>query len=120
MRAWENITGVTELNGDTMTYTYDALYRLIGETRTGSNAYTKSYTYDLTGNVTELDGNTFATYDDANKFATIPGGSATYNSKGELLTASGTYIPNSYYEWSDVARLTYQRNNTSGTYTTHK
>jgi Rhs family protein len=34
----------------TITYTYDKLYRLIGETRTGTYPYSISYTYDNVGN----------------------------------------------------------------------
>ncbi len=37
-------------DGSRVDYGYDDLYRLTGETRTGSNAYSISYTYDNVGN----------------------------------------------------------------------
>ena len=49
-----NLTGVTEPNG-TSTYTYDALYRMTKEVRTGTGANTYTHTYDLAGNRTKLD-----------------------------------------------------------------
>jgi YD repeat-containing protein len=42
--------GVTEANGDHVTWTYDAAYQLIREQRSGDNAYDIAYTYDPVGN----------------------------------------------------------------------
>src|SRR5262249_47224842 len=50
--------------------------------------YTRSYDYDLAGNVTSLNGSTFASYDSANKFSAISGGSFSYDSDGNLKSAS--------------------------------
>jgi RHS repeat-associated protein len=43
-------TSVTEVDGSRVDYNYDDLYRLTGETRTGANAYSITYTYDNVGN----------------------------------------------------------------------
>ena len=91
-----NITKVTEVGSDQVTYQYDALYRLTQEIRSGSMSYTRNYTYDLAGNLETLGGATysitFGTYDAANKFTTVPGGYATYDGDGDLTGISGTYI----------------------------
>lgn len=112
-----NITGVTELNGDTMSYTYDALYRLTEEERTGSNSYTKTYTYDLAGNITDLNGSSFATYDSANKFSSITSGSETEDASGNLTAISGPGITTATYTWETRERLkTQQVGSTTYTY----
>ena len=100
-----NITGVTELSGDTMAYTYDALYRLTGETRTGSNAYSKTYTYDLAGNVTQVNGSSFATYDDANKFSTITSGTKAQDTSGNLTSITGPGIASQTYTWETREKM---------------
>lgn len=43
-------TAVNEYDGSRVDYGYDDLYRLTSETRTGTNAYSISYTYDQVGN----------------------------------------------------------------------
>jgi YD repeat-containing protein len=48
-----NRTAIEEAGGTSRTYTYDALYRLTGETvadTTGARVYAKSFTYDPVGN----------------------------------------------------------------------
>src|ERR1041384_363021 len=60
------LTGVSDLGGGTASYGYDGLYRLTGETRTGTGANSHSYTYDPAGNRLTYDGQVY-TYDNANK-----------------------------------------------------
>jgi YD repeat-containing protein len=61
-----NLTGVSELDGSAVTYGYDALYRLTGDARTGTDPSSHSYGMDLAGNVTSVDSTTW-TFDYANK-----------------------------------------------------
>lgn len=111
-----NLTGVTELSGDTMAYGYDALYRLTSETRTGSNSYSKTYGYDLEGNITTLNGSAFASYDSGNKISSITGGSASY-SNTDLFTISGTGIPSTgTFNFGVDGNLTQQRLNGTNSY----
>ena len=54
----------------TVTYTYDGLYRLTGEARTGDYAYNKAYAYDANGNretMVDGSGTTYYHYDYASK-----------------------------------------------------
>jgi RHS repeat-associated protein len=85
-----NLTGVTELDTSTLSYGYDALYRLTSETRAGTNSYSRTYGYDLANNLTTLNGSTFATYDSSNKFSSISGGTQSNDSKGDVAVASYT------------------------------
>ncbi len=64
---------MVERDGSIATYGYDALYRMTSEARTGTQAYSISYGYDLAGNITTKDGNVFGTYDDANRMTQIQG-----------------------------------------------
>jgi RHS repeat-associated protein len=86
-----NITGVSELTGGSVSYGYDALYRLTNENRTGATPYARTHGYDLAGNLTQVNGSAFATYDDANKIATLAGAgaSAAYDADGNLLSVQG-------------------------------
>ena len=62
-----NLTGVSENAGaSTVSYGYNSLNRLTSDTRTGTNAYSHTYNYDLAGNRNYFDGAT-QTYDAANK-----------------------------------------------------
>ena len=71
-----------------MSYGYDALYRLTSEARTGSNSYSTSYTYDLVGNLTQVNGSSFASYDNANKFSSLTGGTYSYDADGNTTAFS--------------------------------
>ncbi len=104
-----NLTGVTELDGSTMAYTYDALFRLTGETRNGTGAYTQSYTYDLAGNVTQTNGSAFASYDSANKVTSLSGGSISYDTDGNVTGVSSTNIPSTTISWDARNRLRRQQ-----------
>lgn len=108
-----NITKVTELDGSVVNYTYDALYRLTGDVRTGTNPYTHSYDYDLSGNVTHLDGATFGAYNAANEMTAIniPGGSVT-NQQGRVFQYYGSSESGGNFFYEDDYNLSAQ--NTGG------
>jgi YD repeat-containing protein len=113
-----NITKVTELSGATVQYTYDALYRLTGETRTGSGAYSKTYGYDVAGNISTVNGSTFATYDAANKISTLTGGSVTYDADGNtvIVNATSVGIPYANFSnWTPYGQLGQLRNSGGST-----
>lgn len=94
-----NLTGVTELSGDTMAYEYDDLYRLTEETRTGTNSYSKTYDYDLAGNVTDADGSAFATYDSANKLSSLAAGTIGYDTSGNVTSLSAFSLPSGTFAY---------------------
>src|SRR5204863_2652716 len=81
------------LDGTTVGFGYDALYRLTSDSRVGSNPFSHTYGYDLAGNPTTVNGSTFATFDSANKISTIAGGSAAHDGDGNLTSISGTSVP---------------------------
>lgn len=87
-----NITRITDHLGQTINYTYDALYRLTGETHSGGSAYQRTYAYDLAGNLTQVNGSSVATYDAANKIATVVGGTVAHDADGNLTAISGPGI----------------------------
>ena len=72
---------MTEAGGSAVSYSYDDIYQLTGETRTGTNAYTITYQYDDAGNRTQMVKNSVTT-------------SYTYNDDNQLLTETtgGTTI----------------------------
>ncbi|MBN9519235.1 hypothetical protein J0H58_12055 [bacterium] len=107
-----NVTKVTELDSSEVEYTYDALYRLTAEDRTGTGAYTRSYGYDLAGNMTTYGGSTFASYDDANKISSLSGGSASYDADANMIAVSGAGIPNTTLTWDVRNRLKRQQTST--------
>ena len=106
-----DITQVTELDGTTVSYGYDALYRFTSETRVGTNSFSHTYAYDLAGNVTDLDGSTFATYDAANKLATLSGGTFAYDTAGNLTAVSGAGLSSGTFTYETREKLS---NQTSG------
>jgi YD repeat-containing protein len=68
-----NRLGVSEANGDLVTWSYDETYQLTREQRTGANVYDITYTYDGVGNrLTKLAGGviTSSSYDAANQLLT--------------------------------------------------
>lgn len=107
-----NITEVTELDSSVVTYTYDALYRLTAEARTGTGSYTRSYVYDLAGNMTDYNGSTFASYDDANKISSLSGGSVSYDADGNMTAVSGGGMPSTTLTWDVRSRLKRQQTST--------
>ena len=104
-----NITKVTELDGSIVDYTYDALYRLTSESRSGTNSYpSRVYTYDLSGNITDITiggmPTAFATYTAANDVASIAGG-VVNNFQGRLHDYSGSMIPGGTFSYEDDSNL---------------
>ncbi len=68
-----NRIGVTEANGDIVTWSYDNAYQLTREQRNGANTYDITYTYDPVGNrLTKVEGGATTTYayDAANQIQT--------------------------------------------------
>jgi RHS repeat-associated protein len=117
------ITGVTESNGSTVGYNYDALYRLTSDTRTGTNPFSGSYAYNLEGYPTSYNGVSYsytggdllstAAYDgDGNPTAGTFGGHSstlTWNDSNELTaftnsiaTITNGYKANGLRGWSEV------------------
>src|SRR5262249_6304908 len=75
-----NRTRVVEVNGDRVTWSYDNVYQLKRETRSGVNAYDISYSYDLAGNrKTMLTGGvtTTSAYDNATQLLTLKDNTGT-------------------------------------------
>ena len=72
-------------------YTYDAAGQLTGDVRTGTGAYSISYTYDSAGNrATKVLGGVTEnyTYDDANKLTATTGKSYSYDDAGNCTGVS--------------------------------
>ena len=99
------LTGVAENTGAQVTYGYDALYRLTSDGRTGTNAFTHAYGYDLAGNAQTLNGQAFGTYDAANKFSALAGGSVGYDGDGDTTSATGSSVPAGTWTWDDRSLL---------------
>lgn len=77
-----NRTAVTEESGDRVTWTYDPTYQLLSESRSGTNAYRNTFTFDSRGNRTlknEGGSRTTYAYDAANQlvFSRNPAGTRT-------------------------------------------
>jgi RHS repeat-associated protein len=110
-----NLSNVVESNGSQTTYGYDALYRLMSETRSGTGAYSTTTGYDLANNVITRSGVTFAAYDAANKISGLTGGAVTYDGAGNVLTISGAGVPATTLTWDTRNKL---RSQTQGVATT--
>ncbi|MDZ7814523.1 MAG: DUF6531 domain-containing protein [Planctomycetota bacterium] len=90
-----NVTGVSSLRGWSVNYGYDSKYRLTSEIRSGSNPYTRSFTYDTTDNMTTetVNGTTTTyTYDARNSLTQeVTGGvpiAYNYDSNANLISDS--------------------------------
>ena len=90
---------VVESTGNRVTWTYDNIYQLKNEQRSGSNSYNITYTYDPVGNrLTEINGGvrTTSTYNAANeltKTQVIAGTTTiTYDANGNLLMSRNPRI----------------------------
>lgn len=104
-------TGVTENDSSRVTYTYDSLYRLKSERRSGMHPDTISYTYDAVGNrLTHLRAGITTTYAYNNRDQLLSEWNGldstryTYDAAGRTLTkvdVSGT----TSYRWADEDRL---------------
>ena len=106
-----NRTGVLEANGDRVTWSYDALYQLTRERRSGANAYDITYSYDPVGNrVTKVASGVSTTYSyDAANELTIENAAGTvttysYDANGNttVKNAAGSLTT---YTWEGENRL---------------
>lgn len=100
-----NLTGVTEQSGATISYVYDLLYRLTGEARTGALPYSRTWSYDLAGNPTHINGAAFASYDAANKITGIVGGSTQHDLDGNLTSLSLPGQTPQRFFWDDRDKM---------------
>jgi RHS repeat-associated protein len=81
-----NRLSVTEADDSNVTYAYEDIYQLTGETRIGTNAYTITYQYDSVGNRTQMVKNaiiTGYTYNTNNQL--------TAETAGDLITGIGCW-----------------------------
>ncbi len=108
-----NRNGVTEANGDIVTWSYDEAYQLTREQRNGANAYDITFTYDGLGNrLTQVSSGATTTYsyDAANELATQEDNSGittfSYDANGNTI---GEVRPNAdrvTYTWDIENHLT--------------
>ena len=77
---------MAEQDGSTVTYGYDGLYRLTSDTRTGTNASSHAYGYDLAGNLYDGQRQHVCHYDTANKISSLTGGNVSYDADGNVTT----------------------------------
>ncbi|MBM3494715.1 MAG: RHS repeat protein, partial [Armatimonadetes bacterium] len=117
-------TYVEEADDSTVTYSYNGIGRLTGETRTGTNAFTASYTVDGEGNRTSqtIGANTtsFTLNDDYELTATSGGfsNSYSYNANGEQTgrTLSATAYTLGYDYEGQLTQITQGQNTTDFVY----
>ncbi len=107
-----NLTSVTDLDNSTVSYAYDPLYRLLGDSRSGTNPTSHSYAYDLSGNRTTVDGGAW-NYDAGNKLQSYTSGGTSYtvssDGDGNLISVSnGRPSPVASFNWDDLNRMTAQ------------
>jgi RHS repeat-associated protein len=107
-----NRTSVAEANGDRVTWSYDGIYQLTREQRSGANAYDATYTYDGLGNrLTKVEGGTTTTYSyDAANELTVEQAGASYttysydaNGNTSVENAAGSRTT---YSWDTENHLT--------------
>ncbi len=107
-----NRTAVAEANGDRVTWSYDELYQLTSEQRSGSNGYAVFYSYDEVGNrlTRNEDPNLVTyTYDEANQLTVEENPSAritySYDANGntEVINGAGNLTT---YSWNIENRMT--------------
>ncbi|HTE20981.1 MAG TPA: hypothetical protein VK689_21660, partial [Armatimonadota bacterium] len=88
-------TIATQPGNHSVTYTYDNVYQLTAEVRTGSSPYSYSYSYDATSNrLTKVSGGvtTTSTYGDNNQILTSGGKTYSHDADGNMtgVTSGGT------------------------------
>jgi YD repeat-containing protein len=107
-----NRTAVGEANGDLVTWSYDEIYQLTREQRSGTNFYDASHSYHEVGNrLTEIEGGVITTssYDVANELLVENAGgtlaSYSYDANGNtaVINANGALTTNA---WDIENRLT--------------
>ena len=92
-------TQVAELNGSVEQYSYDARGRLVSETRTGSNPYAITHTYDGVGNRTQMVNNgipTTFTYDFDDRLLSDGTATYTYDANGNLTRQTAGSVITQY------------------------
>jgi YD repeat-containing protein len=107
-----NRTRVIEANGDRVTWSYDNLYQLIHERRSGANNYDVTYAYDSSGNRIKKIQNTGTTtviYDAANQLVKqkLPDGTITtytFDAAGNQQRATAAVLTT--YSWDFENQLT--------------
>ena len=105
---------IVESSGNRVTWSYDKVYQLRNEQRSGSNSYNITYTYDPVGNrLVLINGgvSTTSTYDAANELSTssaFSAGITTYTSDaaGNLLTSLNPSGQRATNTWDFENRLT--------------
>ena len=91
------VTEVTSSGTSRVNYTYDNLYRLTHEVRTGEQPYDIQYTYDLNSNrLQKIDGSDTINY--------------TYNANDQLITETSGANGTTVYEYDVNGSLTTKRN----------
>jgi RHS repeat-associated protein len=109
-----NRTQVVEVDGSTVSWSYDPTYQLTNEQRSGANAYNITYSYDPVGNRLLLESSgaiTTYAYNAANELATsqTSAGTTTYTFDGcgnQLITqAPGNQLTTN--TWDGENRLTH-------------
>jgi len=118
-----NRTKATELGGSSITWGYDNLYRLTGETRRNSSntiTWQAGFTYDAAGNraSTTVNGTTTNyTYNTLDQLTNIGAVTYNYDGRGNLnKITSGTQITNYTYNAADQLSNVVLPNNTNITY----
>lgn len=108
-----NRTQLSESTGDITTWTYDDVYQLLTDDRTGTGAYSRTYTYDATGNRLTMVYNgvvTTYTYDDNNKLTQYVCGGVTttfgYDNNGNTIEMVAPGIGTTTYSYDYDNRLT--------------
>jgi RHS repeat-associated protein len=117
-------TGITEADNSTVSYSYNGIGRLTGETRTGTNAFTASYTLDGVGNRTAqtVGGNTTSfTLNSDDELTATSGGftnSYSYNANGEQTsrTLGGAAYTLSYDYDGQLTQITQGQTTTDFAY----
>src|SRR5207244_1123523 len=102
-----------EASGDRVTWTYDNLYQVTRELRSGVNSYSVTYTYDLGGNrLTKRDSGSPTTYsyDAANQLLTQQDSTGrttyAYDADGDLAKTTAPAGGITTYSWDVEKRLT--------------
>ncbi len=104
-----NRLSVSEADGSAVTYSYDDIYQLTSETRTGTNPYSITYQYDDIGNRAQMVKNavtTNYTYNNNNQLLTETADGATatysYDLNGNLETkTTGGNVTHYYWDWNN-------------------
>jgi RHS repeat-associated protein len=102
------VSQIRELDGSQEDYTYDAIGRLIGETRTGANPFSRIHEYDLVGNRTRLvaDGvETLYSYDINDRLLTAGTINFAYDSRGNRTSRDAGGGAVATYDWDFNNRL---------------